>query len=206
MHRQGIPKSFRVDQEYKKTSHRCRGSAHLPEARPGENIEPPVNKASIGLWNHVLSLQNVKETRGGKNKLILASTREEQNEAPMTIIRSTPGQTHLTDALTKGNQVVSRFLVDTLKSELHNHPESSCTSAASTTAENQSRDVPAWTQLYDSLVEGQSQNWPLSKFPLQNRNPLASHSITLPQQTCAKCLIGLNAPSYYYFKSLITFC
>lgn len=43
------------------------------------------------------------------NKIFLPSLREEHHKASMNSIRSTPGQTHLPDALSKYNQVIAKL-------------------------------------------------------------------------------------------------
>lgn len=57
-----------------------------------------------------------------KSKLLLASVQEDFNAASMCTIWSTRGQTHLADALTKGNQAIAKISNTVLVSGSHSNP------------------------------------------------------------------------------------
>lgn len=77
---------------------------------------------------HLCSTQ--KEPEEVKNKIILASIREEYHLGSMTTIRWTPGQSHLADALTKDNQEIAKLLDGVMESGIHSHPDSSYTATS----------------------------------------------------------------------------
>lgn len=84
-----------------------------------------------------------------KNKIILASIREEHHASSMATMRWTPGQSHLADALTKDNQVIARQLINVLSEGIHQHPESSytvTTTVPGPLALDESREVNSSTE------------------------------------------------------------
>lgn len=86
----------------------------------------------------------MKEPEEIKNKLLLASIREEFNTGSMNTIRWTPGSTHLADALTKDNQEVARKLNEVLTSGKHSHPETSYVATS---------DITVPSTLYTTAIE-----------------------------------------------------
>lgn len=67
------------------------------------------------------------EPQEAKNKIILASIREEHHMSSLATIRWTPGNRHLADALTKNNPVIAKILAEALQTGRHKHPDASYT-------------------------------------------------------------------------------
>lgn len=67
----------------------------------------------------------LKEPEEVKDRLLLASIREEYHQSSMSTIRWTPGSTDLADVLTKGSQEIAKRLDEVLASGQHQHPNSS---------------------------------------------------------------------------------
>lgn len=66
----------------------------------------------------------MQETEGVEIKLLLASICEEIYLKSMSIIRWTPGQSHLADALSKDSQEIAVLLNIFLTTDQHSRPES----------------------------------------------------------------------------------
>lgn len=92
-----------------------------------ESAGPQKTELVLDSRSAVCLCSTTKEPEEVKNKLLLASIREEFNVTSMDTIRWTPGQTHLADALTKDNQTISKLLNAVLESGTHSHPTESYT-------------------------------------------------------------------------------
>lgn len=106
----------------------------LEELQSSQTTELVVDSRSI------FSLcSTMKEPEEAKNKIILATIREEHNEQSLSTIRWTPGAAHLADALTKENPVIAAKLEQVLQSGRHSHDPSSFTATSDMPASSPSK-------------------------------------------------------------------